>query len=233
MSSFFYKFISTLVLFSFSFFVFAQETIYVKDQIIYSACGEPIVLRGVNEMFIWSEDHTGSMALAEIAKTGANAVRLVWTTDGDVKELDKLISNCLSHDMIPIPELHDATGDFAKFQKCLDYWKRPDVLAVIQKHKRWIIVNIANEVGKGDTQEAWRNHYLDAITQLRTAGIDVPLMIDCGDYGSEERYMIENGTALMNHDPIHNLVFSVLSNTYAPKKQGYVWDCTHESRPHT
>ena len=209
MSSFFYKFISTLVLFSFSFFVFAQETIYVKDQIIYSACGEPIVLRGVNEMFIWSEDHTGSMALAEIAKTGANAVRLVWTTDGDVKELDKLISNCLSHDMIPIPELHDATGDFAKFQKCLDYWKRPDVLAVIQKHKRWIIVNIANEVGKGDTQEAWRNHYLDAITQLRTAGIDVPLMIDCGDYGSEERYMIENGTALMNHDPIHNLVFSV------------------------
>src|SRR5690606_29245791 len=85
-----------------------------------------------------------------------------------------------------------------------------EVLALIQKYKKWIIVNIGNEIGSGsETNEQWEAYYKDAITQLRDAGIDVPLMIDCGEYGSNEKYFLSKGNSLLTHDPLHNLIFSV------------------------
>lgn len=189
---------------------FSQKTIHVEGTKILSACNEEIIMRGVNEMFIWSPtDKTGETTLPEIAKTGANTVRLVWTTDGKPADLEKLIENCLAENMIPVAELHDATGDFTQFQKLLDYWKLPAVLEIIQKHKEWLIVNIGNEVGSGETNDQWEAYYKDGITQLRDAGIDAPLMIDCGDYGSNEQYFLTKGESLMQHDPMHNLIFSV------------------------
>lgn len=191
-------------------FLFAQQTMYVKGRDLYTACGEKVVIRGVNEMFIWSKNKTGSVILPEIAKTGANGVRLVWTTSGAVDELDQLIGNCLAQQMIPIPELHDATGDFSKLPACLSYWTKPEVLKVIQKYKKWIVVNIANEVGShNDSDQKYEENYKNAITHLRAAGIDVPLMIDAGSWGNNERYVVNTSESLMAHDPLHNLIFSV------------------------
>ena len=190
--------------------VFSQNTIRVQGDKIYSSCGEEIVMRGVNEMFVWSQDRTGERILPEIAKTGSNAVRLVWTTEGPENELDALINNSIKNKMVPVAELHDATGDFSKLQLLLDYWKRPAVLATIQKYKKWLIVNIGNEVGNGSESTAqWVNYYKDAITQLRDAGVDTPLMIDCGGYGNQERYFLEGGKELLEFDPLHNIIFAV------------------------
>jgi len=161
-------------------------------------------------MFIWSSDRTGAVTLPEIAKTGSNAVRLVWTTNGNVNEFDQLISNSIANNMVPVAELHDATGDFSKLQLLLDYWKQPEVLNVIQEHKKWLIVNIGNEIGNGsESVQQWVNYYKDAITQLRNAGIDTPLMIDSGGWGNQERYVVEGGLELLNHDPLGNIIFSV------------------------
>jgi mannan endo-1,4-beta-mannosidase len=182
---------------------------YVNGRNLYSASGEKVVLRGVNEMFIWSKNQNGSAILPEIAKTGANAVRLVWTTQGSPKILDELIANCLANKMIPIAELHDATGNLDKLQLCLDFWKNPEVLKVIGKYKKWLIVNIANEAGSSDPQSKYDELYLDAITQLRKAGMDIPLMIDAAGWGNNEQYVIQASEKLMNHDPLHNLIFSV------------------------
>lgn len=208
------KIILTYFLFFGNLFLFAQEraTMYVKGKDLYSACGERVVIRGVNEMFIWSTDWKGAKILPEIAKTGANGVRLVWNAYGSVEGLDALIANCLAQQMIPIPELHDATGDFSKLPMCLAYWTKPEVLKIIQKYKKWIIVNIANEVGRGfESDQQYENYYKEAITKLRTAGIDVPLMIDTGGWGNTERYVVNTGENLMAHDPLHNLIFSVHS----------------------
>ena len=47
----------------------AQNTIYVNDGKIYSACNEEIVMRGFNEMFVWSAyDRTGVTILPELKK---------------------------------------------------------------------------------------------------------------------------------------------------------------------
>lgn len=201
---------SFMLLFLMGWTVFGQRTMHVEGNKIYTACEEEVVMRGVNEMFVWSQDKTGATTLPEIAETGANTVRLVWTTEGSVSDLDALIANCLEHNMIPVPELHDATGDFAELPKLLDYWTRPEVLEVIQKYKQWIIVNIGNEVGAGsETNAQWRTYYEDAVTRLRDAGIDVPLMIDCGNYGSDEEYFLSEGNSLLEHDPMSNLIFSV------------------------
>jgi len=55
--------------------VFSQKnTIYVDNGKIFTSCNEEIVMRGYNEMFIWSQDRKGEVLLPEMAKTGANAV---------------------------------------------------------------------------------------------------------------------------------------------------------------
>ncbi|AXT53263.1 PKD domain-containing protein [Aquimarina sp. BL5] len=206
----FVTFCSIALLILLQYTAYGQNTIRVENGKIFTSCSEEIVMRGVNEMFVWSQDRTGEQILPEIAKTGSNAVRLVWTTEGAETELDLLINNSIKNSMIPVAELHDATGDFSKLQLLLDYWKRPAILATIQKYKKWLIVNIGNEVGNGSESTAqWVNYYKDAITQLRDAGIDTPLMIDCGGYGNRESYFLEGGNELLEFDPLHNIIFAV------------------------
>lgn len=185
------------------------ETMYVKGRFLYTAAHEKVVLRGVNEMIIWSNDITGKKILPEIAKTGANSMRLVWTTQGDPKQLDELIQNCLRNAMIPMVELHDATGDWSKLPIVIDYWKRDDVKEVMNKHKKWVLLNIANEVGKHEGDSVFVANYKNAITELRNTGYEMPLIIDAPDWGKDEKVIGRNWKELLNHDPLKNVIFSV------------------------
>lgn len=186
------------------------STMYVKGRFLYSAQHEKVVLRGVNEMFIWSGDKTGEKTLPEIAKTGANSVRLVWNSEGKPEDLDQLIGNCLKNKMIPIVELHDATGDWNKLPQVLDYWIRPELQKIVIKHQKWLLINIANEVGGGDTKDSlFVSQYQSAITKLRNVGYKTPLIIDASDWGKDELMIQRNWKALLSHDPLKNIIFSV------------------------
>lgn len=202
------KFLLVLSVFLFSLPAQAQ-TMFVKGRHLYSAAGEKVVLRGINEMFIWSRDKTGETILPEIAKTGANACRLVWTSKGAPEDLDQLISNTLKNKMIPMVELHDATGDWSKLQICLDYWKREDVKAVINKHKKWVLLNIANEVGRVTPADTFSAKYIDAVTQLRASGYEVPLIIDAANWGQDETNITATWRAIQEADPKKQVLFSV------------------------
>lgn len=185
------------------------ETMYIKDRFLYTAAHEKVILRGVNEMIVWSEDPTGKEVLKEIAKTGANSMRLVWTTQGGPKKLDTLIQNCLNNAMIPMVELHDATGDWSKLPKIMEYWKRDDVKRVMNKHKKWVLLNIANEVGNKEGDSVFVANYKNAITELRETGYKMPLIIDAPDWGKDEKVIGRNWKELFNHDPLKNVLFSV------------------------
>ena len=153
-------------------------TFYVEGRFLYDPCGNKVILRGVNKMNIWT-DLTGSRSFAEIAKTGANTVRIVWNTSGTAAGLDTVITSAVSNRLLPIVELHDATGDWSMLQSLVDYWVRSDVVAVINKHESALLVNIGNEVGNGTvTADQFRTGYTLAVTRLRSAGINVPLVID-------------------------------------------------------
>lgn len=187
-----------------------SDTMQVKGRHLYTAAGERVVLRGVNEMFVWSEDPRGEIIYPEIAKSGANVVRIVWTTKGDFQDLNANIENCLSHGMIPMVELHDATGDLSKVPSLVDFWISPEMLAIIERHKKWFVLNIANEAGDGKTtDEAFVATYRDAIGRIRGAGITVPLVIDASDWGKNEKMMLRVWRTLQEADPLRRSMFSV------------------------
>ncbi|MCL6589613.1 MAG: cellulose binding domain-containing protein [Firmicutes bacterium] len=185
----------------------ATPGLRVSGRFLYDKAGEKVVLVGVNHMVIWMD--LAGAKFPEIAKTGANCVRIVWTKDGTAEQLDKAIYNCRNNFMIPIIENHDATGDWSKLSQVVDYWVKPEIVAVIQKHQEYLIVNIGNEVGQTVSDADYRSGYETAVNRMRTAGIHVPLMIDAPNYGQNINSLQANGPYLINADPDHNLIFSV------------------------
>lgn len=199
----------------------ADGTMYTERRHIYTTAGERVVLRGVNEMFAWAEEPRGAWVLGEIAKTGANAVRIVTTTDFAAADLDAVIGNAVSAGLIPIPECHSATGRWDRLPACVDYWTRPEIARVIQSHEAWVLLNIANEAGDDSvTTDQFVDGYRSAITRIRAAGIRTPLIIDGASWGQEHRMLLDTWPALDAHDPRHAIIAS--AHTY--------WVGTEEER---
>ena len=188
-----------------------SETMQVRGRFLYSAAGERVVLRGVNEMFVWSPDRTGAQTLPEIAKTGANAVRIMTMPAYSAENLDAILGNSVANGMIPMPECHAATGKWEKLGECIAYWSRPDIAAVIRKHRRWVLLNIANEAGAEVSREDFVSGYRDAIARIRAAGIDVPLVIDGSDWGKEYEILLDSWATLNAADPRRAIVMSAHS----------------------
>jgi mannan endo-1,4-beta-mannosidase len=176
---------------------------------LYDRCGTKVVLRGVNEMVIWSADRDGAPEFSEIAKTGANAVRIVWTSEGSASELDKAIDNAVQAKLIPMIENHDATGDLSKVSAVVDYWTREDIVEVVKAHSPYLLLNIANEAGAAVQQSSFESTYKDAITRIRGKGVNVPLIIDAPSWGQDIDMLQAASPSLQAHDPLHNLLFSV------------------------
>ncbi|MFW6224051.1 MAG: cellulase family glycosylhydrolase, partial [Bacteroidota bacterium] len=193
----------------------AQEVMHVKGKNLYDPNGEQVVLRGVNEMFIWSDNPTGDKILPEIAKTGSNVVRIVWlplkdNENATPENLDKVITNCIRNKMFPMPELHGATGKWDKLQEQVDYWTNPEVVKVLKKHEPYLLLNIANEVGDHSIKaEEFQAGYQKAVDRIRATGLKCPLIIDASGWGQDLDILLETGPSLIDHDPEHNLMLSV------------------------
>lgn len=182
----------------------------IEGRHLYDAEGERIVPIGVNEMFVWSDDRDGTETFPEIAQTGANVVRIVWHTQhGDVDGLRRAIANCIRHDMIAMPELHDATGNLDRVPALVDWWIQPEVVAYLREHERFLLVNIANEAGRSnESRERYLEIYTDAITRMREAGIRAPLVIDAPGWGQDISMLHVTFEDLLDADPLRNLLFS-------------------------
>lgn len=186
-----------------------RNTCYIKGRFLYAPNGEKVVLRGINKMNVVT-DPTGEKSFPEIAKTGANTVRIMWALwGGNGDKLDIIIGNCIKQKMLPIIELHDATGQWNKLDKCVDFWLQKEVVATLKKHQQYLLLNIANEAGTDTVaQHNFFTTYSKIIKKMRAAGIDIPLMIDAANWGRNENYILINATALIAADPLHNLIFS-------------------------
>lgn len=187
-----------------------RETFFVDGRFLYDGCGEKVVLRGVNEMIVWSPQRDGLPEFVEIARTGANAVRIVWNEEGTAEALDKAITNAIENQLIPMVEHHSATGDLSLVPTVVDYWTQADVVAVLEKHARYLLLNIANEAGDGDVEEAdFQSTYETAISRIRETGVEVPLIIDAPTWGQDIDMLQAVGPSLLEFDPLHNTMFSV------------------------
>lgn len=182
---------------------------------LYTPTGEKIVLRGINEETVWL-GKTGLPAFPEIAKTKANVIRISWDKSGTAAELDVAIINCVKNGMIPMPELHDATGNWSGLPGLVDRWTSPEFVKVIQKHEKYLMVNIGNEVGQTVSDADYKAGYNLAVQRMRRAGIRVPLVIDASGYGQNYEAISKNAPDIMAKDSLKNVMFSV--HMYWPLK---------------
>ncbi|MEO5767654.1 MAG: cellulase family glycosylhydrolase, partial [Polyangia bacterium] len=188
----------------------AHVGFYVDGRYLRDKCGEKVVLRGFNEMVIYTGSKDGTPSFAEMAKTGANSVRITWNISGPVAKLDAAMKNAIDAKMIPMPVLNDATGDFSKLESEVNYWIRPDVVAVIQKYQDKALINIGNEVGNGSVMQAqFVSSYTSAIINMRKAGIHTPLVIDGSTWGQDIDMLQATAPMLTSVDPDHNIIYSV------------------------
>jgi mannan endo-1,4-beta-mannosidase len=206
-----------------------RATFYTQGRYLYDKLGNKVILRGVNKMSIWDEtDPTGSISFPEIRKTGANSVRIVWAIRKDLKpgssdtvptQLDALITIAKTNRLIPMIELHDATGEWNRLQELVEYWTQPAVVKIIQNHQEYLLVNIGNEVGNDQVSEdQFIKGYSQAIQKMRAAGIYTPLVIDASDGGKNLDILDATADKLIAADPQKNLLFSV--HLYWPISDG-------------
>jgi mannan endo-1,4-beta-mannosidase len=201
----------------------SHATYYVQDGLLYDRCGEMVILRGINHPTLYI-DRQGT-ALPEIAKTGANAVRLFWyaTMGIAITEAETAIKTAIANGMVPILEMHDSTCKWS-LDSIVSYWTSAEAVALIQRYQANMIVNIANETNPPSETE-FESTYASVVQTLRTAGIHVPLMIDGGNCGRDYKMLLSQGAALLAADPDHNLIFS--GHLYDPLSQsalGGVYD---------
>lgn len=189
-----------------------RATYYVDGSVLRDPCGEALVLRGVNKGSAFPAGDRDQKYVAEVAKTGANAVRYTLRmiySNSTAEDVEIALQKAHEHNMVAIPAIWDATGDWSKLDEAVGFWLQPDVLAVLKEHEDHVILNIANEAGtKAVTDEQFRAGYRDAIAKLRDAGLNMPLMIDAAHWGRGENYFLDNGEYLLDQDPDRNLIFS-------------------------
>lgn len=205
-----------------------RKSLYTQGRDLYDYAGNKVILRGINKMSVWDEveDPAGSISFPEIYKTGANSVRIVWAirkdlqpglSDTDPANLDALIATAKANHLIPLIELHDATGQWNRIPDLIDYWTQADIVSIIQKNEEYLLINIANEAGEGEdntggdpvSEEQFVEVYTEAIQRMRTAGIHTPLVIDASIYGKNLDRLDATANRLIALDPDQNLLFSV------------------------
>jgi poly(3-hydroxybutyrate) depolymerase len=203
------------------------QTLFIQGRNLYDTQSQPVTLRGVNYSVMDDWGFPASDLISEIDKSGANTVRLEWYKTYAARpaynatDLDNLLIKCKTYRIIPILELHDLTcaEDVNRINtELISWWTDPAIVTVLNKHKKYLIINLANEVGRyrwlgysAAGLNNWKDSYKTAITSIRNAGLNMPIMIDGPDCGTDVRAIVDGGQEIITHDPIHNVIFSVHS----------------------
>jgi mannan endo-1,4-beta-mannosidase len=203
----------------------SRKAFYTQGQYLYDPSGKKTVLRGVNLPLLDNWEFQQSDKLEELAKTGANAVRIQWYKNYgnpdrpaySLQDLDRFLAKCKANRMIPILGLWDLTckpDSTLLNTQLMSWWTSAPVLTVLKKHQRYLIINLANELGfyrwsnnSAGTLQSYKTAYKTAITSIRRR-LQVPIMIDAPDCGMSIEVFTSIGQELINHDPDHNLLLS-------------------------
>jgi mannan endo-1,4-beta-mannosidase len=183
---------------------------FVSGGRLFDRRGADFVMRGINHPVAWFQGNALAW-MDEIATTDANSVRIVWeTTAGSTQILRASIQRAIDLGLVPMVELHDETGsnDPNGPARLAQYYV-DETRDILDDFEPYLLVNIANEWGDWfSTAEEWLQAYRQAIGVLRDAGVNHTLVIDANDNGQRGATIVETGTALLDFDPQHNILFS-------------------------
>ena len=124
----------------------SAQGFYVSGRSLKDANGNNFYPRGINNPHIWFDSDAYNV-LTNLASRKTNTIRVVWQRSGSASRLDQILQRCADLSMVPMVELHDGTGsnNASDLTTNANYYTRSDVLAVLKKHQRYVLINIANE----------------------------------------------------------------------------------------
>lgn len=212
------------------------EGFFVNDGKLYDANGFEFQMRGVNANHNWnnSGQPSGDLYLEQIKyikATGANAVRVTFAPHASndpykfvcltIEEREEVIAEYVKYHIVPVVAYHNATGcnNPERVYQAVDFWIGEKEW--LDKYGKFVILNITNEWGRNDnygkeedyhlgsSPEEWFDTYKEAITRLREAGIKNLLVIDSFNYAASAQTILDYGQQLLDHDPMHNILFSI------------------------
>lgn len=190
-----------------------EGTMRVEGTKVKSAAGVNFVMRGINLQYGDNPAERLSM-IDEIAATGANTIRLELRSNTTAAQLRAALDKIVGYGMVAVLMYWESDvtcqADTAGFKVALtrwtDTWK--SVLGDA-KYKANIVLNVANEWGDVDANDTFGTTYRDAITKLRAAGYQFPLMIDAAHCGQDYSVFANRGaTKIFEADPYRNVIFS-------------------------
>ena len=192
---------------------------HIKDGQLLDSNNEPFIIRGINHPYTWFTDR--NQAFADIANTGANAVRVVlsngkrWDRNSG-KEIAEILQLCKKNQLIAILEVHDATGwgeakEAVSIMTAVEYWTSDDVFPAIRGEEDTVIINIANEpFGNKLEPGIYVEQTINSIKALRKFGLSHTLMIDGNNWGQDWQFtMRDHAEKIAEVDPQKNIIFDV------------------------
>lgn len=233
-------------------------TLQTSGRSLLDTDGREVVLRGVNLPLLDDWGFPGGDKLDDLETTGANCVRIEWYVNYpqpgrpafSLDDLGGFLTRCRAARVLPILGLWDLTcgGDVDRLNtELVPWWTDPDVVAVLNDHRDFLVINLANELGVyhwGDDQTAaltsYRDAYTAAVSGVRAAGLGVPIMIDAPDCGTsldaftavlDPLDPTPVGQQLIDADPGHNIVLSAHAYWAGVDRTGSVDDAVAAGLP--
>ena len=181
----------------------------MKGRFLYDPCGEKVTIRGVENQFWNPWLYPDGSIIPEIARTGANTVRIVAyyrpetpPTDGvdylTIPQIEKMIQIAIANHMIP--DVAIAGGKFPSV------YLRTEVKQMLLKYQGKILIHMMGE-GEQDTTARWISDAKANIAALRTAGYTAPLYVLANYYGRQLPTILSGAPQVLSSDPLHNVIF--------------------------
>lgn len=186
-------------------------TLFAYEGRLRDHCGEPLALRGVAEFIGWTAGSDGDPEYFEMAKTGANAVRVMWQQTGEAAALGLAIENAVAEGLVPVVELQGtfrSVPEDEALRESLAYWLQPAVLEVLIGHEKSLVLEISSWVTQSLPRVAWVDLYADALAELRAAGLRLPIAIVEPTWSLDPVNVAEAMVELAERDPLHNVVLA-------------------------
>ncbi|MGL6160808.1 hypothetical protein [Microbulbifer sp.] len=200
-----------------------EPTMTTGEEFLLDVADNPVFLRGV-ALAYYQDTAQMIQAIEPIAATGANAVRLMITSDVTADQLDGALSTIASNNMVAVVSLTD-DGSALHCQEdpnaiidavntlWLDKWI--PVLAQ-DRYQGRMIINIADgwgPMGVFNASSLGYQEYVDTykalIRRFREAGFKLPLMIDGANCGQDfNAFLVGRGGELLAADSEQNLIFA-------------------------
>ncbi len=209
-----------------------SENMYIHGRELFDSNHQKFVPVGINYPTDYWRFSGNNEFVNQVDLSGANIARIVWfqnavagTSHTDT-DLNSLITKFAAKKIVSVVTLWNGyindPNQLNTPNGYVSWWTDPARVTMLNYHKKYIIINIINELGFGRgfaydpnlpsdvaAFTNWKNQYKTAITSLRNAGLRVPIMIDAPIGGTSLKLINLAAAELIAHDPEHNIMFSV------------------------